>query len=242
MYSIEDNKLILNGELAFINDKLYVSTNKKSISEDLSNADLIDTNKINKIVIKDTCKSYIITYDNHIEEINSNNISEYSYNDLLKSNIKRITTLCLYPNKNVINYINKECKSYCEIGVRYGATTSYVLEYINKYKLDIRLHLFEINKIYYDFLVKKYKNINNCNIHFGDARETLKLYNDEKFDIVYFDACHLYNVDKQILDNLIKHLNDKCTIIFDDYQMNDVKRLVDEFELKYKYKFNIVKT
>lgn len=88
----------------------------------------------------------------------------------------------------------------------------------------------------------KFKNNKNVKLYNGDARITLiayKLYNI-KFDVVFFDASHHYEVDNEILNRLIPLLNKNAYIIFDDYDIDDVNKLVNKFKKNYCNKFNII--
>ena len=209
------------------------------------------TNTIKMILISDidyininSYSKYIITYnDNHIEESINNGI--FPINFFIKNNIKKISFCCCEPSFLQYNLIFNKC-NYAEIGVRYGASIEGILNYINENNIKCNINLFEHNINYVNLLHKKFDKYDFIKIYCGNGKDTLKLYNDNKFDIVFFDASHVYNTDKEILDSLIPHLNNNATIVFDDYYSScdltvGVNKLVDEFELKYKDKLNIIK-
>lgn len=134
---------------------------------------------------------------------------------------------CTAAKPEIINHLklthDKIC-NYCEIGVRNGATFNAIY---NKYP-NLQLYAYEINDIYSNALKKLYNNIDNVNIYSGSADICLQT-NEIKYDYILFDASHKYEIDKSILLSLIPHLHKNSHLVFDDIEINDVFKLVNEF-------------
>ena len=111
-----------------------------------------------------------------------------------------------------------------ELGVRFGATARYMLENHKEIK---KYYCFELDPIYCEFLENSLED-KRVSILRGDAAKTLPTVPD-KLDLVYFDAAHIYEFDKPVLDSLLPKLKPESNLVFDDYNLDDVKRLVDEY-------------
>ena len=227
----KDSIIFDHSDIVFNNSYIYIKKNNTILKEDLSDADyMVDKNRIKKI--NPLITPYIIqTNDNKLSFGYEKNIE---VNKLY--NVRRITRLNLVCKIYNYIYLLKDNYKYAERGVKYGATTLSVLNYIKRNNLNIQIDLFEKNKNCCDLLKDTFKDEKNINIFCGDASKTLNESKD-KYDFVFFDASHHYKIDNLILQSLIPHLKPSSIIIFDDYNSReDVKRLVDEFERNYNFK------
>lgn len=143
----------------------------------------------------------------------------YEYTDDVE-----IMLSCANPRREVLPLLLKcNPKIVAEIGVRYGITANYILE--NNKTLETYCG-FEILPKHCEFLRSNVKD-SRFILFEGDASETLKDCN-YIFDFIFFDASHDYDLDLKILDSLGSHINDKSVIVFDDYDLPDVRKLVEE--------------
>jgi len=92
-------------------------------------------------------------------------------------------------------------------------------------------------------LLKKFKN----NIHLikGNSNESLKKMDMSKIDYVFLDGGHAYETVKNDLQNCIPVINGNGTVLCDDYDLSyapGVKKAIDEFVEKYRFKIKIICT
>ena len=176
---------------------------------------------------------HVLEYENYIE-VNDTESKIYLISDLYKNNLKALRCQCVYPNDDVINFIEQLNSSnirLAEIGIRYCITSKKLINKLNS-KIN-NYDLFEKNLMYANRAKEIFKDNNKINVYEGDASVSLKNLNKNIiYDFVHFDASHVYDIDKQILNELENHINKNTIIWFDDYNINDVKILTNEFNKK----------
>lgn len=138
----------------------------------------------------------------------------------------RLIFNCSSGDKKLLPFLEKTDKIVAEIGIKFGATTKLITESFPN--ID-QYYCFERRPEYCEFL-KKTLSDSRIILMEGNAADTLKMV-DVKFDFVYFDASHNYEIDSLILTSLIPKLKDSTKIVFDDYNIPDIRRLCDEFVL-----------
>ena len=107
------------------------------------------------------------------------------------------------------------------------------------YNYIINLNPYSIKSV--QKLLKKYKK--NINIIKGDSNKVLEDLNIDKIDYVFLDGGHKYETVKKDLELLIKVLENKGTILCDDYNLSyapGVKKAIDEFVLVNKLNIRIL--
>ena len=90
-------------------------------------------------------------------------------------------------------------------------------------------------------LLKKFKN--NINIIKGDSNKVLKEISLDEFDYVLLDGGHRYETVKNDLESLTKVINNKGTVLCDDYNLSyapGVKKAIDEYVLNKNFKLKIL--
>lgn len=135
-----------------------------------------------------------------------------------------LTTLCTKPQINLYIKDIKNYKSIAEIGVRYGSSSKYILD--NNKNLD-HLDLYEINENFINITKERLKDYSGWKLYVGDAKNSLQS-NDTYYDLVFFDCSHIYDIDIEIFNSLLSHIDDNTVIVFDDYYVADVKHLVKD--------------
>tara|TARA_Y100001970_G_C14050524_1_gene758670 strand:+ start:79 stop:702 length:624 start_codon:yes stop_codon:yes gene_type:complete len=106
------------------------------------------------------------------------------------------------------------------------------------YKYIIRLDPYTLESVLK--LLKKFKK--NVNIIKGNSNNILREISD-KFDYVFLDGGHDYNTVKNDLDNLTYVVNNKGTILCDDYNLTyapGVKKAINEYVSKKKFSLKIL--
>jgi len=96
------------------------------------------------------------------------------------------------------------------------------------YKYIVNLNPYSVKSV--QKLLKKYKK--NINIIKGDSNNVLKNLNINETDYVFLDGEHKYETVKKDLELLTKVLENKGTILCDDYNLSyapGVKKAIDEF-------------
>lgn len=149
------------------------------------------------------------------------------FKELRNLKIKGIFFSCLFPVKSVckiLKEINFPELSFAEIAGGLGSTSSYNLKNLKFSHYDIYEKL-EIKALSIRNEISEYQN---ANLLEGDAEKILK-ETETLYDVVFFDATHHYEKDKRILEALQKHLKDTSVLIFHDYNIPDVKKLIDEY-------------
>ena len=138
----------------------------------------------------------------------------------------QITNLCIYPQ--ISKYVNiEEISTYhsiAEIGVRYGSSAKWIIE--NSKELEV-FDLYECNSNYVEIIKQRLLNYKTYSVYEGDASVTLGV-NSHVYDLVFFDCSHVFDIDIRILNQLKPHISSNTTLIFDDFYLPDVKRLVNE--------------
>ena len=90
-------------------------------------------------------------------------------------------------------------------------------------------------------LLKKFKD--NVHLIKGNSNELLKKIDVSKVDYVFLDGGHHYNTVKNDLNNCIEVIENKGTILCDDYNLSyapGVKKAIDEFIIEHKVQSEIL--
>ena len=112
-----------------------------------------------------------------------------------------------------------------------------------------------LKTIYYRFIIKsdpynlesvnkllnKFKK--NVNIIRGNSNEVLKKINLDGIDYVFLDGGHKYETVRNDLENLIQIVNNKGTILCDDYDLSyapGVRKAIDEYVVSKNYNLKIL--
>ena len=112
-----------------------------------------------------------------------------------------------------------------------------------------------LKTIYYRFIIKsdpynlesvnkllnKFKK--NVNIIKGNSNEVLKKINLDGIDYVFLDGGHKYETVRNDLENLIQIINNKGTILCDDYDLSyapGVRKAIDEYVVSKNYNLKIL--
>ena len=112
-----------------------------------------------------------------------------------------------------------------------------------------------LKTIYYRFIIKsdpynlesvnkllnKFKK--NVNIIKGNSNEVLKKINLDEIDYVFLDGGHKYETVRNDLENLIQIINNKGTILCDDYDLSyapGVRKAIDEYVVSKNYNLKIL--
>ena len=112
-----------------------------------------------------------------------------------------------------------------------------------------------LKTIYYRFIIKsdpynlesvnkllnKFKK--NVNIIKGNSNEVLKKINLDGIDYVFLDGGHKYETVINDLENLIQIVNNKGTILCDDYDLSyapGVRKAIDEYVVSKNYNLKIL--
>lgn len=126
--------------------------------------------------------------------------------------------------KDIISIIKKINPSYIlEIGFNAGHSSELFLENSNAYvySFDIGDHFHEYLKYGKRFL--NYKFPNRHTLVFGDSTKTIPEFsNDIKFDIIFIDGGHDFDIAYADLINCRRLASDKTIVIMDDIITNDV--------------------
>jgi predicted O-methyltransferase YrrM len=128
--------------------------------------------------------------------------------------------------KDIIDIIKKKNPKYIlEIGFNAGHSSELFLENSNAYiySFDIGLHFHEYLKYGKQFLNNKFPNRHT--LVFGNSRETIPMFinnNNIKFDIIFIDGGHDYEVAYDDLMNCRNLANEETIVIMDDIISNDI--------------------
>ena len=108
-----------------------------------------------------------------------------------------------------------------------------------------------LKTIYYNFIIRSdpydIKSVNkllrkfekNINIIKGNSSDVLKEINLDGIDYVFLDGGHKYETVRNDLENLTQIVNNKGTILCDDYNLSyapGVKQAIDEYVKNNNYK------
>lgn len=112
-----------------------------------------------------------------------------------------------------------------------------------------------LKTIYYNFIIRSdpynIKSVNkllrkfekNINIIKGNSNDVLKEINLDGIDYVFLDGGHKYETVKNDLESLAEIVNNKATILCDDYDLSyapGVKKAIDEYVLDKNYNLKIL--
>ena len=107
-----------------------------------------------------------------------------------------------------------------------------------------------LKRIYYNFIIRSdpynIKSVNkllikfekNINIIKGNSNDVLKEINLDGIDYVFLDGGHKYETVKNDLENLTQIVNNKGTILCDDYNLSyapGIKKAIDEYVIDKNY-------
>lgn len=190
-----------------------------------------------KIPIADVLDCYFIINHNHVisaygpniplEYMFGNTGAEYSVSDI-RSKYSSFVANC--SGANGISRVWRILKEnelsdfiMAEIGVQYGSTAQSVIDNLKVSRYD----MFE--NIHTNLLHQRFQDYEFVNIIDGDATDRLNDLDDVIYDAVFFDCTHKYDSDIKILENLIKHLDSHSIVIFHDYDMDSVRKAIEEF-------------
>ena len=111
-----------------------------------------------------------------------------------------------------------------------------------------------LKTIYYNFIIRSdpynIKSVNkllrkfekNINIIKGNSNDVLKEINLDGIDYVFLDGGHKYETVRNDLENLTQIINNKGTILCDDYNLSyapGVKKAIDEYVFDMNYDLKI---
>ena len=111
-----------------------------------------------------------------------------------------------------------------------------------------------LKTIYYNFIIRSdpynIKSVNkllrkfekNINIIKGNSKDVLKEINLDEIDYVFLDGGHKYETVRNDLENLTQIVNNKGTILCDDYNLSyapGVKKAIDEYVIDKNYDLKI---
>lgn len=217
-----------------------VKLKNNSIIHEIKNIytrDKIETifNNINRIIVHGGhTEQYHGKYYLHSED----NIYQYNYIE----NLILFTSLSIQDKPDISYFIDLDfCKKHsntkiAEIGVRFGLSSRWML----KNMVNCQIDLFEKEPKVIDIINSQLQEYNGrYTLYFGDAQESLLHIDDKIYDIVFFDASHNYEIDSQIFENLLPHIDENTLIIFDDYNFTDVQKLVAKVTKLKNFKFII---
>ena len=128
--------------------------------------------------------------------------------------------------KDIINIIKTKNPEYIlEIGFNAGHSSELFLENSNAYiySFDIGAHFHEYLKYGKLFLNNKFPNRHT--LVFGNSRETIPRFNNNnniKFDIIFIDGGHDYEVAYDDLMNCRNLATEDTIVIMDDIISNDI--------------------
>ena len=111
-----------------------------------------------------------------------------------------------------------------------------------------------LKTIYYNFIIRSdpynIKSVNkllrkfekNINIIKGNSNDVLKEINLDGIDYVFLDGGHKYETVRNDLENLTQIVNNKGTILCDDYNLSyapGIKKAIDEYVFDKNYDLKI---
>ena len=112
-----------------------------------------------------------------------------------------------------------------------------------------------LKTIYYNFIIRSdpynIKSVNkllrkfekNINIIKGNSNDVLKEINLDGIDYVFLDGGHKYETVRNDLENLTQTVNNKGTILCDDYDLSyapGIKKAIDKYVLDKNYNLKIL--
>ena len=90
-------------------------------------------------------------------------------------------------------------------------------------------------------MLAKFKK--NVNIIRGNSNKVLKEINLDRVDYVFLDGGHKYETVRNDLENLTQIVNNKGTILCDDYNLSyapGIKKAIDQYVLDKNYNLKIL--
>lgn len=126
-----------------------------------------------------------------------------------------------------------KCKNILEIGLGLGENAEKVLELAgggcDYYSFD-NLSMPESQRAY-----SRLKDRENIHFYIGDTRKTLPLVVGELplMDFIFIDGGHDYDVVKSDWGNVKRLVHLKTVVFFHDYNLEGVKKVVDEIDGKF---------
>lgn len=123
----------------------------------------------------------------------------------------------------IINELGLTNFNMAEIGVQYGSTTQLVLDNCKVKKYDL------YDQVKIDLLKDRFGKYDFVRIIEGNAEEMLDVVNDIVYNVVFYDCSHRYEIDIKIVKKLLHHLNKRSVVIFHDYDMIEVRKMIEEF-------------
>lgn len=147
---------------------------------------------------------------------------------------KTTDNLVIERNKDKIlnlQEISKDKNSICEIGVNAGHSLLLMLNsnpYAEYTLFDINVHLYTEPCLQY---IKTQFPSTSIEIIFGDSRETLPEFiaknKNKKFEMIHVDGGHENDIVKKDFYNTLKLIEKSGVIIFDDYNLKNIKNFLD---------------
>jgi hypothetical protein len=152
---------------------------------------------------------------------------------------------------NNLQYLCKNKKKIIEIGVN-ACHSLLLMLLINP---DAEYLLFDLNNHKYtnitiEYIKKEFSNT-KITIIYGNSIETIKKYildnptELNSYELIHLDGGHTYDIFSEDYNNCKKLIVDNGVIIFDDYDMNDIKSFIctkiNEKEIVEHNEINIVK-
>ena len=107
------------------------------------------------------------------------------------------------------------------------------------YNFIIRLDPYNIKSV--NKLLRKFEK--NINIIKGNSKNVLKEINLDEIDYVFLDGGHKYETVRNDLENLTQIVNNKGTILCDDYNLSyapGIKKAIDQYVLDKNYNLKIL--
>ena len=173
----------------------------------------------------------------YLELINDGKVHEYISDDFIY-----LSTACANSKYPAISrYVDEQdfikFKNIAEVGVMFGNSSKYIIKNFNFDKID----LFEKEIFYKDIILKNISslpNFNKCTIYWGDCRAVST--NNTIYDLIFFDPNHKYKMTFNDLYSIFIHflpnINENTLVIFDDYDNEDVQKLVETVMQLKKFK------
>ena len=106
------------------------------------------------------------------------------------------------------------------------------------YNFIIRLDPYNIKSV--NKLLRKFEK--NINIIKGNSKDVLKEINLDEIDYVFLDGGHKYETVRNDLENLTQIVNNKGTILCDDYNLSyapGIKKAINEYVFDKNYDLKI---
>ena len=153
-----------------------------------------------------------------------------------------------------INNLQHLCKNKSNI-MEIGVNACHSLLLMLLINPDAEYLLFDLNNHKYtkptiEYIKKEFPNT-KINIIYGNSVETIKKYildnptQLKSFDLIHLDGGHTYDIFSEDYNNCKNLIIDNGVMIFDDYNMNDIKVFIDtkvrEGEIVEYTEINILK-